>query len=310
LNLSEVQSSLVFLDEPGFEKAHYAEQLSLNPSYDPKHKTYLGGSEEWGFKIVHAKKIDQTLAFEHGGKIYLRQGAADMHIAIHELVHKLSAIDNSHLGRCLCEGLTERIAIAICNERSVSLSGSFYAYERIVVNSFANLYKFSEDDLMDIYFTDPAPFVKRLKADLGDSGFLAFKLVKNPALAQQKFVDEREKESQKKVADEIYYEIRPKTYGTIPNHLGKSNKTLKSHVAQAIKDYPFRLFGIGQSTETSAALTVLGGILNDFPKLYVAVLWYLRRLTTKPKTVTLGKALSSGSKFDTLLKEELRLWEI
>jgi hypothetical protein len=310
LSLSAVQGSLVFLDDSGFADAHYQDQLSVNPQHDPKQGTYTGARNEWTFKVIHARKIDQTLAFEHGGRIHLRQGASALHIAVHELIHKLSVVDSGNVGSCLCEGLTERIALAVCKEGSVPLSGDYYSSERRLVDQLVNLYQISEDDLMDIYFSDPAPLIKWIKGDLGNSGFLTFKAVKDANTAISTFVSERDQELQRKVTAGTHYKSGAQTYTRIPAALGKSGKSLKAHVEKAISDYPTRIFGWGQSSETSAALTVLGTILNHHPKLYVAVLWYIKRLALKPATVALGSALNTDSKLWTLLRGEFLAWEV
>ena len=138
LSLEDIKAALTFLGDAGFRDAHLRSQLSVNPKYDPSSLQFLGGSKGWEFQIQHARCIDQTIAFEHGGRIHLRQGAADLHIAVHELVHMLSVPGlAASLGPIFNEGLTETIARSVCSEAGIPLSDDYYNLERQVVENYS-----------------------------------------------------------------------------------------------------------------------------------------------------------------------------
>lgn len=303
--LKGVKSALQFHDEAGFAAAHYQQSLAKNPRYDPSDPSFVGGSANWEFKINEARKIDQVLAFEEGGTINLRQGDADMHIAIHELMHKLSApgIDAA-LGPVLNEALTEMIARDVCAEQGVALTGEYYSANRRAAQTLLNYYQLNaQNDYCDVYFQNPDRLANLLQRDLGAQGLAVFVRNKDAGSAVAVFQAERDNESQRQVAAGVLIETTRGMYRRIPGPNGRSGKTLQAHVQAALDAYD-RATKFKRSAETTAAIQVLRNVLGNHAQLYAAVCWYLNDVTIQPPTVAVGARLNNGSRFHTLLSAE------
>jgi hypothetical protein len=307
LSKQDITGAVRFLDDDAFRTSSYGEQLSLNPTMDPQHQSYKGGSTNWSFKVAHGRRTDQTLAFEHGGTIHLRAGDAAMHIAIHELIHKVSAQGMAALGPVLNEGFTEKIAREVCTERNVGLEGDFYTQHRSVVQTFLNLYGLTnEAQWMAVYFTNSATLRNLLAADLG-TGLQTFLANKDAAQAVTIFKAQRELEQQRQVATGVLLETTLQNYVIIPAALGTNGHTLEWGVRDALDKYD-KATKWSKSAETTNAIGVLTGVLNTHAHLYAAVRWYLRHNIQRPQTVVVGIKLNSGSRFDTLLSTAYNAW--
>ena len=312
LSLENVKAALAFLTDDDFQIAHYKAGLSLNPELDRSSPAFVGDLKLWDFRLGHARKIDETLAFEHGGRIHLRRGAANMHIAIHELIHMIAHPGlASSVGPILNEALTETIARWVCADAGITLGDEYYATERQVLNALLKMYSMdSTDACCALYFGDPAPLTNRLKGDLGLAGYQAFILNKEPTGAIPLFKQKREDESQRKVGAGIYYEVGNGNYGEIPPALGKGNKTLKTYVQSALKSYDDDWWW-NKSDEEAPVIEILKSVLDDHPRLFWVVLWYidLNALPCKsPATVKVGQKLQTNSLLRRLLRAEYAGW--
>lgn len=159
LTLEEIQGSLRFLGEAEFTAEHRNQRRARNPNLTPR--------QAWGSDVAAASKMDGTGAFEANGTIFLRKGDADIHTAIHELLHKLSVPGlDAAIGHALAEGLTEHVALSVCQEAAIPAPDNAYPGERALLRALLNRYKLA-DQFMEIYLRDPALLADQLKASLG-----------------------------------------------------------------------------------------------------------------------------------------------
>jgi hypothetical protein len=297
LSLDEVTASLKFHSDKAFTALHLSSAQSKNAQLQP--------SQAWNFKIIELRKVDQVFAFEHGGEINLRQGVADLHIAIHELLHKLSAASiGDKLGPSLNEALTEYITNLVCADVKAPTSEDYYPRQRNLLAQIAKQLVLSQDDLLKIYFQNPDPLVQKLVGELGQSGCQKFLKEKDPLQASKIYKSERD---ENKVVSGEWYEVSSGNYAVFPNEAGKSGKALSAHVKSAMDGYQ-KQWHFNQSGQTRDALVKLGTMLGDFKKLFVAVGWYLFADRPKPKISVVSEKLKPNSDLWILLLSEYKTW--
>lgn len=281
----DIRRSLRFHDDATFARKHYKAGLAINPD--------IGLEKQWMFGIVKGAQATLTQGFAHKGKIHLRAGDAPMHVAIHELIHKLAPPEQM-LGPVLDEGFTEKIALMVCDEQGIKRDANYYPHERVVVDQFIKVHTLNEAAWMNCYFKQPGQLLDKLRQAVGAENLKALVSYKDPVTWWTGGL----------------LTLREKALNKVDMDKKGAGVDLETRVRDALILYSQEKSKYFQSKESQDAITVLNTVLkeHDHACLYAAVRWYLHALNQSPLSVTVGNRLKESSTLFKLLKAACGQW--
>jgi hypothetical protein len=158
-----IRNAIQVMNDGDFNREHFRMGVAMNPMLA---QDALG--------IRDARRVTQVEGFQHGGRIVLRQGLVNAHIAVHESLHMLSHGGlAAAVGPVLNEALTETLALAVCVHAGIGTT-NYYQGERHFLTQISNVRHWNMDFYKRAYFDDPSLISDQLIAQMGNDGYVHF----------------------------------------------------------------------------------------------------------------------------------------